>query len=60
MCKSRNSLPDPTHEELVAIRAKQGLEEFEPARSEATADGALPIDASLATVGVVETLRRHS
>ena len=39
--KSLNSPQDPTDEELAAIKARQGLEEFEPARSESTADGTL-------------------
>ena len=47
--------------ELAAIKAKQGLEEFEPARSEATADGALSIDVSLPLPSVsLLILRRQS
>jgi len=45
--KSLGSPQDPTDDELSAITAKQGLEEYEPTRSEATADGALSIDVSL-------------
>ena len=45
--KSLSSPQDPTEEELAAIRAKQGLDEFEPARSASAADGVLSIDISL-------------
>jgi xylan 1,4-beta-xylosidase len=59
--KSLNSPQDPTDEELAAIKARQGLEVFEPARSEATADGALSLDVSLPLPSVsLLILRRQS
>ncbi len=45
--KSLNSPQDPTEDELATIKARQGLEEFEPATSVSAANGSLSVDVSL-------------
>ncbi len=45
--KSLGSPQDPTDDELAAIKAKQGLEEFEPVRSVSATNGSLSVDACL-------------
>ncbi len=45
--RSLGSPQDPTEDELATIKARQGLEELEPARSLAAAAGSLSVDITL-------------
>lgn len=45
--KSLNSPQDPTEDQLATIKSRQGLEEFEPAKTMTASNGALSVDVSL-------------